>query len=199
VRWQRLKRDVGSLRLRVLGHVTSVEMTNLLKDNRNYCGYNNEGTMIETPRIVETEAQAMAFLHLTVPTSEIQKVMIPGLNEVKAAVSAQGVAETGPWFTHHLRIPKDTFDFEICVPVAGQVEANGRVKSGEWPAMKVVRTVYHGDYSGLRDGWGEFQAWIAKHGHKTTEDLWERYLTGLEAGPDPSNWRTELNRPLHGL
>ena len=152
--------------------------------------------MIEKPNIVETVALPMAFLHLTVPTSEIQKVMIPGLNEVKAAVAAQGVAEAGPWFTHHLVKPKDTFNFEICVPVAAPIVAAGRVQAGTWPAMKVVRTVYRGDYSGLSGGWGEFESWISKNGYKTAPDLWERYLTGMEAGPDPANWRTELNRPL---
>jgi effector-binding domain-containing protein len=152
--------------------------------------------MIETPRIVETDTQPVAFIHLTVPTSEIQKVMIPGLNEVKAAVAAQGVAEAGPWFTHHLRAPKDTFDFEICVPVAAPIKSSGRVEPGEWPTMKVARTVYHGDYSGLGGGWGELEAWIAKSGYKTGVDLWERYLTGTEVGPDPSKWQTELNRPL---
>ncbi|MBB5315676.1 GyrI-like domain-containing protein [Tunturibacter empetritectus] len=154
--------------------------------------------MIETPKVIEATALPMAFLPLKVPASEIRKVMIPGLNEVKAAVAAQGVAEAGPWFTHHLTKPKDTFDFEICVPVAAPIVAAGRVQAGVWPAMKLVRTVYHGDYSGLGTGWGEFEAWIAKNGYKTAEDLWERYLTGMEAGPDPANWRTELNRPLVG-
>jgi effector-binding domain-containing protein len=154
--------------------------------------------MIETPQIIETTALPMAFLPLKVPASEIRNVMIPGLNEVKAALAAQGVAETGPWFTHHLRKPKDTFEFEICVPVSAPIVAAGRVQPGAWPAMKLVRTVYHGDYSGLGGGWGEFETWIAKTGYKTAEDLWERYLTSMEAGPDPANWRTELNRPLVG-
>jgi effector-binding domain-containing protein len=154
--------------------------------------------MIETPTIVETVVLPIAFLPLKVPASEIRKVMIPGLNEVKAAVAAQGVAEAGPWFTHHLMRPKDTFDFEICVPVVTPIVAAGRVEAGAWPAMRVVRTVYHGDYSGLSAGWGEFEAWIAENRYKTAKDLWERYLTGMEAGPDPANWRTELNRPLVG-
>jgi hypothetical protein len=105
--------------------------------------------MIEIPRIVETVTLPMALLHLTVPTSEIQKILIPGLNEVKTAVAAQGIAEAGPWFTHHLVKPKDTLDFQICVPVAASIVAAGRVQAGVWPAMKAVRTVYHGDYSGL--------------------------------------------------
>jgi effector-binding domain-containing protein len=152
--------------------------------------------MIETPKIVETIAQPMAYLHLTVPSAEIRKYMDTCLKEVKDVVAAQGVAEAGPWFTHHMRVPKETFDFSICVPVARPIAAAGRVKPGEWPAMKVVRTVYHGDYSGLGGGWGEFEAWIASNGYKTAEDLWERYAVTPGTSRDPTSWRTELNRPL---
>ncbi|HEU4365434.1 MAG TPA: AraC family transcriptional regulator, partial [Candidatus Krumholzibacteria bacterium] len=67
---------------------------------------------------------------------------------------------------------------------------------GELPAAKVVRTVYHGDYEGLGNAWGEFEKLIAAEGHKTAADLWECYVAGPETGPDPAKWRTELNRPL---
>ena len=55
-----------------------------------------------------------------IPRAEIQKVMGPGYREVMAAVAAQGIAPVGPWFTHHLRMDPDTFDFEIGVPVASR-------------------------------------------------------------------------------
>jgi len=152
--------------------------------------------MIDTPQIVQTEAQPMAFLHLTVPRAEIQKAMGPGIGEVMAAVAAQGFAPAGPWFTHHLKRPDTEFDFEICVPVNKQFAPTGRVKAGEWPAMKVARAVYRGGYEGLGGAWGEFVAWIAENGYKTATDLWERYVVGPESGADSSKWRTELNRPL---
>jgi effector-binding domain-containing protein len=152
--------------------------------------------MIEKPQITQTAAQMMACIHLTVPRAQIGEVMGPGLTEVRAAVAAQGIAADGPWFTHHLRMDPDIFDFEICVPVTARVTTTGRVKPGEWPAMTVARTVYHGGYEGLGDAWGEFMAWIEAEGHRPAPDLWERYVTGPEAGPDPSTWRTELNRPL---
>lgn len=152
--------------------------------------------MLETPNIVETADQPTAVLHLTVPAREIRNVMGPGLNEVRAAVAAQGIAVAGPWFTHHFQRPSDVFDFEICVPVAATITASGRVQPSQWPAMKVARAVYQGPYEGLGAAWGEFDAWIAANGHSPRPDLWERYVVGPESGPDSAAYRTELNRPL---
>jgi effector-binding domain-containing protein len=152
--------------------------------------------MIETPRITQTIAQVTASIHLTVPRDEIRKVMGPGLREVREAIAAQDIAVAGPWFTHHLRMEPDIFDFEICVPVATPFTTTDRVEAGQWPATTVARTMFHGDYEGLGAAWGEFDAWIAGKGYTPRPDLWERYLVGPESGADPSGWRTELNRPL---
>jgi len=74
----------------------------------------------------------------------------------------------------------------------------GRVKPGLWAAMTVARTVYHGGYEGLGAAWGEFLEWVGAGGHTHGPDLWERYLVGPEASPDPTTWRTELNQALLG-
>ena len=83
--------------------------------------------MIETPRIVETEAQATAAIRLVIPRAEMPKVFGPGIGELMAAIAAQGLAVTGPVISHHMRNPTDTFDFEICVPVSAAVTPVGRV------------------------------------------------------------------------
>ena len=152
--------------------------------------------MLDTPQIIRTTAQLTAVLHLTIPRDEIQNVMGPGLEELKSVTAAQSVAVSGPWFTHHLRMDPDIFDFEICLPVTAPVAASGRVTPGEWPAMTMARTVYHGGFEGLGDAWSQFMDWIEAAGHTPAPDLWERYLAGPESGPDPSTWRTELSRPL---
>jgi effector-binding domain-containing protein len=152
--------------------------------------------MIDTPLVTQTSDQLTACIRLTVPRHEVRTVMGPGLAELRAAVAAQGIAPVGPWFTHHLRMDPAVFDFEICLPVATPVAAAGRVLAGRLPAATVVRTVYHGGYEGLPAAWGEFDAWIAANRHATGPDLWERYLAGPEASPDPAQWRTELNRPI---
>ena len=152
--------------------------------------------MIDTPQITQTTAQLTAIIRLTIPREEIRNVMGPGLSELMAAIAAQGIAPAGPWFMHHLRMDPDVFDFEISVPVTAPVAAEGRVKPSQWPAMKVARTIYHGEYEGLGAAWGEFDAWIAANGHKPASDLWECYVAGPESNPDQATWRTELNRPL---
>jgi effector-binding domain-containing protein len=152
--------------------------------------------MLDKPQITQTAAQTTAVIRLTIPRAEIQTVMGPGYRELMAAVAAQGIATAGPWFSHHLRMEPDIFDFEIGVPVAAPVSAAGRVKAGQLPAATVARTVYHGGYEGLHSAWGEFMAWITAEGHTPAPDLWECYVAGPESGPDPATWRTELNRPL---
>src|SRR5687768_14632768 len=110
--------------------------------------------MIDPPHITQSAEQQTAFIHLTVPRSEIRVVMGPAIGELMAAVAAQGITPTGPWFTHHLRMDPDIFDLEVSVPVSAPVTAAGRVQPGRLPAARVARTVYHGPYEGLGDAWG---------------------------------------------
>ena len=152
--------------------------------------------MIETPQLTQTTAQQAAIIRLQIPKSEIQHAMGAGLRELHAAVAAQGIASPGPWFTHHLQISPSGFDFEICLPVTKEVRAVGRVEAGQWPAMQVARTVYHGDLGGLGDAWGELNSWMKTNGHAAAPDLWECYLVGPDASQNPLAWRTQLNRPL---
>ena len=154
--------------------------------------------MIEPPKIVKTSAQLAAVLRITVPRDEIRAVMGPGLGELQAAVSAQGIPSAGPWFTHHLRMDPAVFDFEIGIPVSAPFSATERARPGELPAATVVRSVFHGDYEGLGSAWQEVDAWIVTNGHSPGPDLWEVYLTGPESTSDPAEWRTELNKPIGG-
>lgn len=152
--------------------------------------------MFDQPQITQTAAQAAAVIHLTIPREEIQTVMGPGIGELMATLEAQGIAPSGPWYSHHLRMDPGIFDFEIGVPVSAPISAAGRVAPGQLPAATVARAVYQGPYEGLGAAWGEFHAWIAAQGHTPAADLWECYVAGPETGPDPAAWRTELNQPL---
>ncbi len=150
--------------------------------------------MIETPQILRTTEQRTAMVAIRIPASEIRSAMGDGLKELHAALGAQGISPSGPWFTHHLRQPSDTFDFEIHLPIESEIKPVGRVVPGHWPEMTVARTVYHGGYEGLGSAWGEFLSQIADQA--TADDLWEVYSVGPEAGSDASLYRTQLNKPL---
>ncbi len=152
--------------------------------------------MIDTPLIVRSTALRTACIPLTVPRTQIRAVMGPGIGEVLGVLATQGIAPSGPWFTHHRRKPTDIFDFAICVPIPTPVTPTGRVQNGELPAATVARTVYHGGYEGLGAAWGEFHTWIAAQGHARRADLWEFYVKGPESSSDATTWQTELNQPL---
>jgi len=152
--------------------------------------------MIDTPEIVQTFAFPVALLRLRVPSRTIREIMMPAREELFAAVAAQGIARTGPWFTHHFHAPGEFFDFELGVPVASPIAPAGRVKPGSYPSVRAARTNHRGGYEGLGAAWGELEAWIAKSGDASAEELWECYAAGPESGTDPSKWRTELTRPL---
>ena len=138
----------------------------------------------------------IAMIHLTIPRSEIRSAMGPGIGELMAAAGAQGIGPIGPWFTHHLKMDPEVFDFEICVAVTAPVAAVGRVVAGQRSAAKVARTVYHGPYEGLAGAWGEFKNWIVANGHAQSPDLYECYVAGPESSANPADWRTELTQPL---
>ena len=153
--------------------------------------------MIDTPQIVTTKALNTAKIYAKIPTSAIRQEMGKLLQELIQSIRSQNVEITGPWFTHHFQRPGEFFDFEVCMPVASEVKANGRVEPGVWPAMKVVRTIYHGGYEGLPSAWAEFMAWTESNNLTITEEIWERYLINPDSESDSSKWQTELNRPIN--
>ncbi|HEY9126442.1 MAG TPA: GyrI-like domain-containing protein [Acidobacteriaceae bacterium] len=152
--------------------------------------------MIETPQIVRTEPRHYAALQLVVPREQIGRVMGPGVQQIYRVLAIQGIEPSGPWFTHHFKRPNPDFDFEICIPVEEPIESAGEVYPEVWPAMRVARAVFHGDYSRLPGAWGEFTGWIAAQGLREAKDLWEVYTVNPDSEKNPANWRTELNRPL---
>ena len=152
--------------------------------------------MLDKPQIVHTTTQHTAVIRLTIARAEIQKVMGPAIAEVMSTLAAQHLAPIGPVFSYHFRMDPEVFDFEVGVPVASPVSAQGRVQPGQLPAAVVARTIYHGPYEGLGAAWGEFIAWIAAAGHTQAPSLWETYAAGPESEPDSAAFRTELNRPL---
>jgi effector-binding domain-containing protein len=152
--------------------------------------------VLERPEIVHSPAQATAVIRIQVPRTEIQRVMEPAIGEVLQVLREQGVQPGGPLVAHHRSLDPAVFDFEIGFPVTMTVRPSRRVVPSSIPAATVVRAIYRGGYEGLGNAWKELSEWLKAQGREAGPNLWERYLSGPESGPDTSRWRTELNRPL---
>jgi effector-binding domain-containing protein len=152
--------------------------------------------MLDTPFITRTDPVQAAVIRLDIPRAEIVHVMGPGMQELIATTSAQGIGPAGRCYSYHVRMLPERFDFEIGVPVSAPVTPAGRVRPGALPAARVARAVLHGPFDGLPAAWGQLMAWIEVQGLHKAPGLWEVYLSGPDLDPDPSTWRTELNQPL---
>lgn len=154
--------------------------------------------MIDTPHLTDSAEQIAAVIHLDIPREDMVQAFGPAVNELLAALAAQGIAPQGAAFAHHMDMTSERFDFDLGFFAGTPVAATGRVRPGVLRAARVARTVYHGAYEGLPDAWGEFMTWIEANGHTPAADLWEWYVVGPHLSPNPADWRTELNRPLVG-
>jgi len=148
------------------------------------------------PEVVLLPALRFARFPVRIEREKIREAMGPVIREVFRVVASQGLAPTGPWFTHHFQSSGTHFDFEACVPVSEEIRPEGSVLPGSWPERKAVRGVHRGAYEGLGVSWAEFRARVASQGLMVGEGLWESYSVGPEYSPNPADWRTELYLPL---
>lgn len=151
---------------------------------------------IERPHVGRLAAQQVVYVPVVTPRAEMGQAVQAALEEISEVFRAQQMAPAGPWFAHHHRRPTETFDFDVCFPVAGAVALGGRLHSASLPAMDVVRTAYHGPYEGLSSAWGEFIAWIEGQAYAVRKDFFEIYSIGPREAKEPEAWQTDLIFPL---
>ncbi len=151
---------------------------------------------IEKPHLGRFGPFQVVQLHVVTPRATLASAMQAALHQVTTALEAQGTAPAGPWFAHHHRRPTDTFDFDVCFPVAQNIALSGELQHAVVPETVVVRTAYHGPYDGLPAAWPEFVAWIGAHGHETRDDFFEVYSIGPREAEDAEAWQTDLIYPL---
>ena len=149
--------------------------------------------MIDAPTRKRIPAQNTASIHMQIPVQAMPAEFPKALAEISAALQQQGIAPAGAIFAHHFRRPADTFDFNVCIPVARAITPVSRVEPVSLPALEVVQTTYHGDYAGLPHAWGDFIAQIASAAPALREDFLEAYVVGPHESSDPAAWRTQLS------
>jgi len=154
--------------------------------------------MIDTPKLVDTEAKLTAVIHLEIQRDQMPTHFGPATEELLSVLATQQIEPQGAAFAYHFRMPPGRFDFEVGFIVDATVVASGRVKASQLPATKVARTIYSGAYEGLHDGWEQLDTWLDSQGLQRAEELWEHYVIGPQTTTNPEEYKTELNRLLAG-
>jgi effector-binding domain-containing protein len=149
--------------------------------------------MLVNPEVVTVPEQRTATIHLVISGMEMPQYMDPAIQEVYGTLGELGIAPVGPLFSYHHRMPSDTFDFEIGVPIEQPFSGKGRLVPSTIPACRVFRVTYVGPYDGLGPAWQESSKLLAEAGHVPAGRFWESYTTDPSVVQDPNEYRTVLN------
>lgn len=117
------------------------------------------------------------------------------------ALAGQGIAPVGPPFSLHTRMPTDTCDMEVGVPVNSPLPSPVTVGdatfiNAELPAGPAATVSHLGSYDGLSDAWGQFMAALVDAGRQPAFPFWEVYVS--EPSADQASQRTDLWTAVSG-
>jgi effector-binding domain-containing protein len=100
-----------------------------------------------------------------------------------------------PFVIYHAFGPEG-IDAEVCLSIAAEMIATGRITARVLPAATVAWTLHVGPYDELGTAYGALSAWVGQHGLEAVGPMRERYLN--EPGPDlpPAEYRTVIEVPI---
>lgn len=152
-----------------------------------------EVTVLEAP-----EVPTVVSTFTDHPMAEMAAAFDSAFTALFPALQAQGIQPVGPAFALHTRMPTDTVDMEVGLPVdrapADQLTpASGvALRSSRLPAGRIAIVSHLGSYDGLGEAWGSFMQAVSAAGHEPALPFWEIYVTEPSPDMDPATLRTDL-------
>lgn len=143
----------------------------------------------------EIPPQMAATIHAVVPAAEIRSVYDQGFPKLMRAVGAAGAQMLGAPFGYYPRMPGETIDVRIGIPIDRQIDPQGDVEPFTLPGGKVVTGTHVGPYDGLPDTYRRLAEWARREGITLGPAVWETYVTDPTTAP-PAEWRTEIVWPV---
>ncbi|MFC7402560.1 GyrI-like domain-containing protein [Citricoccus sp. GCM10030269] len=144
----------------------------------------------EVPTVVNTVADH--------PMSEMAEVFDSTFTALFPSLGTQGIQPVGPAFSLHTRMPAETVDMEVGVPVdrplteAISTDSGVTLRPSKLPSGRIAIMSYFGPYDGIGAGWERLMQSIADAGHQPGLPLWEIYTTEPSPDIDPATLRTDL-------
>jgi effector-binding domain-containing protein len=152
------------------------------------------GPVIEVKQV---EAQKTIIVRFDVPSNEIGPAMGKAYEQLFGFLGANSIAPAGPPFAvYYSYNPAGNTVFEAGVPVSTAVTGNEKIVYKEFPAMKVVTTLYKGPYNAMEPTYGELNKYMSAKGIETNGTSWEVYLTDPSQLTDPKDNQTLIYFPV---
>jgi len=147
--------------------------------------------------IKQVEAQKTIVIKADIPTNSIGSAMGKAYEKLFGFLSGNNIVPAGSPFTVYYSFdPIGNTVFEAGVPVNAPVEGNNEITYKEFPAMKVVSTLYKGAYDAMEPVYGEIDKYIKTNGLESTGTSWEVYLTDPNQLKDQNDNQTIVYFPI---
>jgi effector-binding domain-containing protein len=182
-----MKRKSGSLfnvLLLVFFMIPVINVNVKAQDDKKDCS----STKIEVKNV---EGQKALIMKADIPTSEIGQKIGQMYKSLFEHMSANNIEPAGPPFAVYYEFdPEGNTVFETGIPVGMETECAEGLEYKEYPAMKVVTTLYKGSYEKMEKVYADLEQYIIDNNHKKMGPVWEVYLTDPQQEENPDNNQT---------
>jgi effector-binding domain-containing protein len=152
-----------------------------------------ELTVLDAPEVPTVVNVAKGY-----PMDRMAEIFDSTFTALFPALGDQGIQPVGPAFALHTRMPTDTVDFEVGIPVDRPLQRATNSDSGvtlspsRLPAGRIAIVSHLGSYDGLGEAWGRFMQAVADSGNQPALPFWEIYVSEPSPEADASTMRTDL-------
>jgi effector-binding domain-containing protein len=150
-----------------------------------------------TIEVMNISAQSSLVVKAEVLSTEVGQKIGSMFGQLFAFTAANNINMTGaPFAVYYSYDPNGNTSFEAGLPVPYGTKGNDSILFKEYPAMKVVCTIYKGSYDNMSPVYTKIQEYMTINKLKSTGISWEVYLTDPSTVKDPNENRTMIYFPV---
>ncbi|MDO8106380.1 GyrI-like domain-containing protein [Isoptericola sp. b441] len=146
----------------------------------------------------EIDEQPMLGMHGVVAVQDLPEFFGRAFTAVAAALEGQGLEPAGPPVAVYDAAVGATATVTAGFPTTVPADAPEGLVAEVLPGGRVAELVHCGRYDAMETTYAALMAWFAQHGVHGGPVMWEQYLVGPDASPDPCDWRTRVVWPVVG-
>ena len=150
-----------------------------------------------TIEVVDVSAQTALVLKAEVKSTEVGSKIGEMYGNLFTYINSNNLQMVGnPFAVYYSYDPQGNTSFEAACPVINGTKGNDSILYKEFPAMKVVCTIYQGTYESMEPVYIKLMDYMKINNLKSTGPSWEVYLTDPSTIKDPNENRTMIYFPV---